>query len=326
MRNPLSRVLPKPPSVSALILTATTLSTGCETGEPHPTGYVFEKSWGVRGETPGALREPVGILVVDEEVFVSDAGNNRIQVYSLDGDFLRTFGSAGDGPGELARPMHLGRSGQTLFVSEYINDRIQLFTLDGEALSSIGSPGDGPGEFDAPTSATVDSAGRIWVADFYNQRVQVLAPDGRPIRQFGITGKDGSDPGWFTYPTSVSVFPDGGFVVADAYNHRIQAFDADGRFSWMLPDDMNWADTAAGHFNVATSVQVSPTSDIVVADFYNHRIQVISSEGEFLFMFGSKGAGDGQFDRPIDAAFDGDGNLYVVDFGNDRIQKFGPVY
>ncbi|MFV1981267.1 MAG: 6-bladed beta-propeller [Rhodothermia bacterium] len=325
MNEPFSKATPGL-SISTLFLAVSILFAGCQTGEFHPTGYEFEKSWGVRGEAPGALREPVGILVVGDEVFVSDAGNNRIQVYSLDGDFLRAFGSEGDGPGELGRPMHLGRSGQTLLVPEYINDRIQLFTLAGEALSTIGFSGSGPGEFDAPTSATVDSAGRIWVADFYNQRVQVLGPDGNFIRQFGITGEDGPDPGQFTYPTAVSIFPDGGFVVGDAYNHRIQTFDADGTFSWMLPDDMNWADTAAGHFNVATSVQVSPTSDIVVADFYNHRVQVISREGEFLFSFGSKGTGDGQFDRPIDAAFDGEGNLYVVDFGNDRVQKFNPVY
>ena len=95
------------------------LSIGCETGEPHPIGYTFERSWGVRGESPGALREPVGILVVEDEIFVSDAGNNRIQVYSLDGDFLRAFGSEGDGLGELARPMHLGRSGQTSYRTRY---------------------------------------------------------------------------------------------------------------------------------------------------------------------------------------------------------------
>ena len=30
--------------------------------------------------------------------------------------------------------------------------------------------------------------------------------------------------------------------MGDAYNHRIQTFDADGAFSWMLPDDMDWAE------------------------------------------------------------------------------------
>lgn len=325
MSRPFSGVsLPLVPSTWLLPLVI--LSMGCRTSEHRPTGYAFVQSWGTRGESPGAFREPVGVLVAGQEVFVSDAGNNRIQVFSRDGDFLREFGSEGDGPGELARPMHLGLRGETLFVPEYLNDRIQLFTLDGEAVSSIGSPGAGPGEFDAPTSATIDSLGRIWVADFYNQRVQVLGPDGQPIRQFGKTGEDGPDAGQFTYPTTVSVFPDGGFVVADAYNHRIQAFSADGTFSWMLPDDINWADTERGHFNVATSVQVGPTADIVVADFYNHRIQVISREGKFLFSFGSKGSDAGKFDRPVDIAFDDEGHLYVVDFGNDRIQRFRPVY
>ncbi len=298
---------------------------GCRPSAPEGPTYRFVKTWGQRGGGPGELREPVGIAVSGDEIFVSDAGNNRIQVFDRQGRYLRQFGSEGKGPGELGRPMHLGLQGRTLFVSEYLNDRVQRFTLDGTPLSSIGSAGSGPGQFDAPTSATVDAEGRIYVADFYNQRIQVLSPEGALIQQFGTTGKDGAEPGQFTYPTAVALFPEGGFVVGDAYNHRIQAFGADGIFRWMLPEDINWADTTQGRFNVATSVAVGPENDIYVADFYNHRIQIISEDGRFISAFGSRGSGPGQFERPVDMAFDTDGNLYVVDFGNDRIQQFEPV-
>jgi len=120
---------------------------------------------------------------------VSDAGNNRIQVFDREGRFLRQFGTEGSGPGELGRPMHLGIRGSTLYVSEYLNDRVQLFSFEGTPLSSVGSGGTGPGQFDAPSSATVDAEGRIYVADFYNQRIQVLSPEGELVRQFGTTGR-----------------------------------------------------------------------------------------------------------------------------------------
>jgi len=298
---------------------------GCQAPDTAGVSYEFASAWGSRGEQAGQFIEPVGIAIAGGEVFVSDAGNNRIQVFDLGGGFLRSFGSEGDSLGQLLRPMHLGIRGDTLLVSEYVNDRVQSFTFQGKALSYFGESGSGPLQFDAPTSATSDGQGRIYVADFYNQRVQVIGPDGQFLRQYGSTGVDGPAPGQFTYPTAVAVFPSGGFVVADAYNHRIQAFDEDGTFRWMLPEEENWADTTAGRFNVATSVAVGPGNDIYVADFYNHRIQVISESGEVKAVFGEKGSAPGQFDRPTDLAFDSEGNLYVVDFGNDRIQQFAPV-
>jgi DNA-binding beta-propeller fold protein YncE len=72
-------------------------------------------------------------------------------------------------------------------------------------------------------------------------------------------------------------------------------------------------------------VETGPKDRIYVADFYNHRIKILSPAGDRLTMFGEKGTGEGQFDRPIDVAFDESGTLYVVDFGNDRIQQFEPA-
>lgn len=76
---------------------------------------------------------------------------------------------------------------------------------------------------------------------------------------------------------------------------------------------------------MATAVETGPEGRICVADFYNHRIKIVSPEGQRLAIFGEKGTGEGQFDRPIDMAFDESGTLYVVDFGNDRIQAFRSV-
>ncbi len=118
------------------------------------------------------------------------------------------------------------------------------------------------------------------------------------------------------------MLPRGGIVVCDAYNHRIQALENDGGFRWMLPEDITWADTTRGHFDVATAVTVDSQGSIYVADFFNHRIQKIDSEGGFLLSFGARGDRLGQFDHPTDIAIDENDNIYVVDFGNDRIQKF----
>jgi DNA-binding beta-propeller fold protein YncE len=57
-------------------------------------------------------------------------------------------------------------------------------------------------------------------------------------------------------------------------------------------------------------------------DVGNNRIQKFDNNGNFISMWGSKGSGAGQFDRPWGVAFDSSGNVYVTDQRNNRIQKF----
>ena len=62
--------------------------------------------------------------------------------------------------------------------------------------------------------------------------------------------------------------------------------------------------------------------DIYVADWGNHRFQVLSRDGEVKKVVGNKGAEAGEFDRPTGIAVDAHGDIYVADWGNDRVQMF----
>ncbi len=121
-------------------------------------GYEFVRIWGVPGHGLGDFQDPIGIAVAGIEVFVSDAGKNRIQVFDKEGQFLRQFGKEGGEPGELSRPMHLDIQSEKHYVAEYLNDRVQIFTFDGESLDVVGSSGSGFGQFEAPggVAATPD--------------------------------------------------------------------------------------------------------------------------------------------------------------------------
>ena len=64
--------------------------------------------------------------------------------------------------------------------------------------------------------------------------------------------------------------------------------------------------------------------DIAVVEKQNHRVQVVSLEGEHKFTFGKKGLGNGEFEGPTDVAIDSDGIIFVSDSNNHRIQYFKP--
>ncbi|MFB6273601.1 MAG: 6-bladed beta-propeller [Salinibacter sp.] len=319
-------------SIRALFVfaVASLLWTGCQSPTSEAPSYQFVRAWGAQGEAHGEFSHPVGITIAKGRVYVSDTGNNRTQVFDTTGTFLRSFDASNTASGPMQRPMHLEAAAHQkspvthLVVPEYGHDHLHLFGRKGNSQGTIGSFGSGPGQFDALAGVAIGKAGRIYVADFYNHRVQLLRPGRGQIRQWGTPDSSGSSNGQFTYPTDVALLPDGSLVVADAYNHRIQLFGPKGNHRWTVPPNTTQPGSTKTRFNVATAVEAGPHGRIYAVDYYNHRIKLFSAKGERLAAFGEHGSKKGQFDRPIDVAFDKSGTLYVVDFGNNRIQVFAP--
>lgn len=89
---------------------------------------------------PNLMFGTIGMMGVDSEgnLYVMDAQAQRVQVFSADGEFLRTIGGAGGGPGELGSGVVfcLIATGDILMVPDLANQRINRFSTDGEVLPS----------------------------------------------------------------------------------------------------------------------------------------------------------------------------------------------
>ena len=170
-------------------------------------------------------------------------------------------------------------------------------------------------ELKGPFGVAVSNDGHVIVTEPYNNLVTVLDNEGRKFRSFG--GKEYAS--MFSSPCGVAITSDNFILVSD--NHRIQKISMDGDRVASVGEK----GSGPLQFDCPNGIAISPIKgQVYIADWYNHRIQVLSRALTFLYLFGGEGTANGQFQYPYDIAIDSQGLVYVADTGNHRIQKFTP--
>lgn len=271
--------------------------------------YVKVAEWGGAGEAPGRFHDPTGIAVAGDRVFVADARNSRIQVFSVEGVFLYAFPEAGDAI-TLGRPMNLDISGNHLFVADYDRDEAVVFTLDGDFVRAFGASGEAEGLLDSPSGIAALADGGVVVVDFYGRRFQSFDAAGS-FRSALAGGRT------FIFPSDVAVRPDGGLVFAEGYAHRLHLVSPEGVIERSFGGFHGVRLPGMGFpawFKTVSSIAVDPQGRIAATDFYNGRVQVFDARGYFLTNFG-----EDDFDKPFGIAAGEDGRLYVVDTTTSQV-------
>lgn len=183
-----------------------------------------------------------------------------------------------------------------------------------------------PNAFVRPATVAVDEQSNIYVVDGGNHRIQKFDTDGKFLTMWGSQGNGDGQFVFLIKPEhygAVAVDRQGNVYVTD-YNNRVQKFDGNGKFL------MKWGSqgNGDGQFASHTTIAVDNLGNVYVADRENYRIQKFDNGGKFITKWGSRGSEDGQFGaNPQDSgpgaiATDGQGNVYVADPGNYRIEKF----
>lgn len=141
--------------------------------EPDGT---FVTEFGEHGTDEGQFQRPSGLIWHNHEVLVVDAFNNRIQVFSDEGKFLRVLGPPADvEPFSFPYDLRMNQA-ENIYVVENQGSRITLVDQQGNLLGRYGQPGREQGQFFNPWGLTVLSDGRILVADTGNHRIVELTP------------------------------------------------------------------------------------------------------------------------------------------------------
>ncbi len=110
------------------------------------------------------------------KIYLVSEEEGRIYVYDENRKFIFKFGEKGGSTGKLSRPKGVGiddRNGR-MYVVDYMRHTVAAYGKDGTYLFEFGGMGWGEGWFQHPNDITVDKSGRMFVADLFNQRVQVF--------------------------------------------------------------------------------------------------------------------------------------------------------
>jgi DNA-binding beta-propeller fold protein YncE len=189
----------------------------------YDQNYKWQKTFSEYGEKPGQNIKSEFMDIYDGKLYMAEAGNHRVNVFDLQGNFLFLFGGPGTEPGKLnvAEAAKVNSEGK-VYVSDLKNDRIQVFDKDGKFLKMWGKSGSGAGELKTPAGIAIDRHDNVYVTEIGNDRVQVFDKDGNYITMWG---KKGSGNGEFGNLHGIIVDKETGWVyVADTANNRIQVF------------------------------------------------------------------------------------------------------
>ena len=256
--------------------------------------FQYEKTIG-RGEFRGTgFRSPVDIaLGQDGRIYVPNRSYEyrpdgvRVTMLNIEEDFLGEFSQFGDGDGDLWWPSSIALdSEQNAYITDDWLNRVSVFNKDGEFLSKWGQAGSGDGQLSKPSGIRFDKEDNAYIVDSGNNRVQKFAKDGRFLSKWGQAG---NGPGQFNLPWGLTIDAKGDVYVTDWRNDRIQKFSAAGEF--LAEFGINAGGVQPFSNYTAETAELNPNVGI-----------------------------PGEFKRPTGVAVDKDGDIYVADWGNDRVQ------
>ena len=260
-----------------------------------PTAYCCNKSLEQKQKSPGELNNPCGIAIHYNtgNIYIADAYNHRVQVFSCNGEYLFMFSK------KLNHPVGICISQNKVFVTQFSGHCINMYELEGKLIKSVGSEGNGETQFNRPRGLDVsDRNNNIYVCDCYNHRIQILT---EKLKYHSMLEID-----LLKRPLDVKVTRDR-VLVLDGSDPCMFVFNSDH----VLTNRLITRGVGKQTRN-PLCFDIDREYNIIMSDYHNHCVYVFNQEGEQMNKFGKEGQGIGEFYEPYGIALDITGRIVVV--------------
>ncbi len=325
--------------VAGLILMGTSVVKPALGSDLPKVAATFVSAWGKEGSAPGDFNIPIGIAIHESGVvFITDHYNNRVQSFNAQGKLLSHF-SVLPNPGGIAirgDALYIGHFPSSRLSADRTPDRVSVYSVKGELLREWGSTGVGDGQFDMVGGIAISRDGEVFVADQTNRRVQVFDSEGKFLRKWGeygvLPGQFGGNVSAKSRvggPQFIAIDGVGSVFTTEASVGRVQQFSKTGTpvLAWGNLEDK--PGSFGGKFAAMKANLIGPigvcadAQDRLWISAVSGRVQCFTRDGQFLGGLGdAQGTEPGQFLAPHGVAITPNGELFVVDTYNHRVQKF----
>ena len=251
----------------------------------------------------GNMGSPFAIAYSMNLWAVTDDRNSCVYLYDDQDQLVRKFGSKGTDKGQFQNPWGIAFDGNScLYVSEFGNNRVQKFDSNGDYVLQFGSPGSGDGQLNRPMGMTVVD-NKVFVADGGNRRISVYLCDGRFCRVIGS--------GCLLNPCDLTFSaPTGKLLVTDSDNNCVFSYTLDGRCLGRFDE---------GKLRGPAGIVADRQGFVLVTEKHANQVTVFYKDGTVVHKFGTVA---GHLNVPYGIAIGKNGNVYVADCNNKRVQIF----
>lgn len=280
------------------------------------TDGTYVDEFGTAGSGNGQFNNPWGIWTdEDENIYVVDVDNHRVQLFNSAYNFVRSYGNNDPGPGQLSFPKDLLvlPDGDILVPSQNAQ-KVVRFDASGSYESEWGVNGYQNSQFNCPQFVAPAASNTFWLNDCSLNRLQRFDYSGNLqniIQNSGITD------GLFTQPLGLDFDSNGDMYVLDGNgdDKKVQKLESNGTYI-STPVPLGETGFSAYH------IKVGPAPDHNVYVSNEFEVRVFDQDGNQIDTIGIGGSGPGEFNQARGMDFDSNGNLYVADMANSRVQVF----
>jgi sugar lactone lactonase YvrE len=275
------------------------------------------------GNGNSIILNPYAIFVDDQyNMYIAEKGNSRISKWPSNPNGLPSAAVFQTASGQLNQPpsLYVDSATGSIYVADEQNHRVVCFTNGSTTGFNVTSILSG-------TSATVsgiylDPNGTIFITDSGQNRIYNWFTNRSAVGGQGA----GSGANQLNQPKRFFIDSNYTFYVADSTNARVQKWFAGATSGETVAGGYGTGSNASQLYG-PLGVVVDSQGNILVCDSGNHRVQIWSpgaTTGQTIAgnANGTAGSGSTGLNGPKGIAIDKSNNLYVVDNGNLRIQKF----